>query len=106
MQCTHVLLFCLICLTIALRLRQDKNGILYCWNEKSRKQLRDCIEAELEHLSQWNGLAGKRDGTRVLCWNYREFFVEYPCLDEMICVEGFFLKEALKVEDRSFPFLF
>eukprot|EP00960_Hanusia_phi_P023508 693380-Hanusia_phi.AAC.3 len=82
-------------------LRQDKHGILYCWNEKSRIRLKDCLEAELKHLSQWRDLAAKRDGKGCLCWNYREFYVSYPCLDELICVEGFFLKEVLKVAENG-----
>lgn len=83
------------------------------WNERTRQELREALQAEVHHLDVEKertadvsvlfgivALAGEssdpEEPTTQLSWNYAEFAVRYPSLSKEVCVGQYYLRLLLE----------
>lgn len=75
------------------------------WNERTRQELREALQAEVHHLDVEKErtadvlpLAGEGENEEIsnqLSWNYAEFAVRYPSLSKEVCVGEYYLRLLL-----------
>eukprot|EP01018_Ginkgo_biloba_P003241 Gb_33273 [translate_table: standard] len=86
----------------------DHNRADLIWNERTRQELREALQAEVHNLdvekertedvivlgSSTDEEVGQESATQ-LSWNYREFSVRYPSLSKEVCVGQYYLRLLL-----------
>lgn len=87
----------------------DHNRADLIWNERTRQELREALQAEVHNLDVEKartedvlGLGGHTDEESMgqetaiqLSWNYTEFSVRYPSLSKEVCVGQYYLRLLL-----------
>ncbi|XP_021751331.1 dnaJ homolog subfamily C GRV2-like isoform X1 [Chenopodium quinoa] len=88
----------------------DHNRADLIWNERSRQELRESLQAEVHNLdvekertedivpgvSTTENMAGSNDVPQI-SWNYSEFSVRYPSLSKEVCVGQYYLRLLLEI---------
>ncbi|KAH9315592.1 hypothetical protein KI387_024219, partial [Taxus chinensis] len=89
----------------------DHNRADLIWNERTRQELRETLQAEVHNLDVEKGrtedvisFEGSTDEEKMgqetavqLSWNYTEFSVQYPSLSKEVCVGQYYLRLLLDV---------
>ncbi|XP_074576518.1 dnaJ homolog subfamily C GRV2-like [Curcuma longa] len=86
----------------------DHNRADLIWNERTRQELREALQAEVHKLDvekertqdilpegamlEVNG----QDNATKISWNYAEFLVSYPSLSKEVCVGQYYLRLLLE----------
>lgn len=70
---------------------QNHNHAALIWNERTRAELREALEAEEALLRLGRGRVSQGSG-RYPSWNYSEFRVVYRSLAHHLCIAGVYLK--------------
>ncbi|CAA6666689.1 unnamed protein product [Spirodela intermedia] len=87
----------------------DHNRADLIWNERTRQELRECLQAEVHKLDvekertedivpgcvTMEALA-RLDHAPRISWNYTEFSVSYPSLAKEVCVGQYYLRLLLE----------
>lgn len=87
----------------------DHNRADLIWNERTRQELREALQAEVHNLDVekertediFPGRSASKDGAGQdsvpqISWNYSEFFVRYPSLSKEVCVGQYYLRLLLE----------
>jgi len=87
----------------------DHNRADLIWNERTRQELREALQAEVHNLDVEKertedivpGGSASKDGVGLenvpqISWNYSEFFVRYPSLSKEVCVGQYYLRLLLE----------
>ncbi|XP_039045088.1 dnaJ homolog subfamily C GRV2-like [Hibiscus syriacus] len=86
----------------------DHNRADLIWNERTRQELREALQAEVHKLVlRRNGLKifpgdatvesmSGQDSVPRISWNYSEFSVSYPSLSKEVCVGQYYLRLLLE----------
>lgn len=87
----------------------DHNRADLIWNERTRQELREALQAEVHNLDVEKertadivpGAATResmtvQDGVPQISWNYTEFSVRYPSLSKEVCVGQYYLRLLLE----------
>ncbi|CAI9100267.1 OLC1v1037231C1 [Oldenlandia corymbosa var. corymbosa] len=87
----------------------DHNRADLIWNERTRQELREALQAEVHRLDVEKERTedivpggGTLDiitgqvGVPQISWNYTEFFVRYPSLSKEVCVGQYYLRLLLE----------
>ncbi|XP_056693148.1 dnaJ homolog subfamily C GRV2 isoform X2 [Spinacia oleracea] len=88
----------------------DHNRADLIWNERTRQELRETLQAEVHHLdvekertddivpggSATENMVGPNNVPQ-LSWNYSEFSVRYPSLSKEVCVGQYYLRLLLEI---------
>ncbi|XP_015163448.1 dnaJ homolog subfamily C GRV2 isoform X1 [Solanum tuberosum] len=87
----------------------DHNRADLIWNERTRQELRESLQAEVHNLDVEKersediapGGANRdsitdQDSVPQISWNYREFSVRYPSLSKEVCVGQYYLRLLLE----------
>ncbi|AQL05333.1 DnaJ homolog subfamily C GRV2 [Zea mays] len=88
----------------------DHNRADLIWNERTRQELREALQAEVHNLdvekARTNDIvpgssvtedAGGSDNLPRMSWNYAEFLVSYPSLSKEVCVGQYYLRLLLEI---------
>ncbi|AAZ11909.1 endosomal trafficking protein RME-8, putative [Trypanosoma brucei brucei TREU927] len=70
------------------QLKQDHLRPDLIWNHTTRNELREALETEMQALKA--GMEMRRD--KVIAWNYREFELRYPSLEDELKVGDHYLR--------------
>ncbi|XP_010533202.1 PREDICTED: dnaJ homolog subfamily C GRV2 [Tarenaya hassleriana] len=87
----------------------DHNRADLIWNERTRQELREALQAEVHNLDvekertediapghpSDENMTGQESVPRI-SWNYPEFFVRYPSLSKEVCVGQYYLRLLLE----------
>ncbi|KAG6531985.1 hypothetical protein ZIOFF_005822 [Zingiber officinale] len=86
----------------------DHNRADLIWNERTRQELREALQAEVHKLDVEKErtqdilpegamleVNGQDDATKI-SWNYAEFLVSYPSLSKEVCVGQYYLRLLLE----------
>ncbi|KAK8790027.1 hypothetical protein WA158_006807 [Blastocystis sp. Blastoise] len=73
------------------KLLQDCNNYECIWNHNTRNELKTALENELLNLDKEQSKSTIENQIKP-CWNFEEFFVDYPSLANEICVNGFYVR--------------
>lgn len=87
----------------------DHNRADLIWNERTRQELREALQAEVHKLdvekertedivpggATMEVTSGEENMTQI-SWNYSEFSVRYPCLFKEVCVGQYYLRLLLE----------
>lgn len=87
----------------------DHNRADLIWNERTRQELREALQAEVHKLdvekersedivpedAMVEGFSGQ-DSIPRISWNYTEFSVSYPSLSKEVCVGQYYLRLLLE----------
>ena len=83
---------------------QDHSHAALIWNERTRAELRESLEAERKELKL--GRMRVADGSGGYpSWNYEEFQVEYPSLSRHLCIGSIFVRLLLESVEQGEHFL-
>jgi DnaJ family protein C protein 13 len=87
----------------------DHNRADLIWNERTRQELREALQAEVHNLdvekersddivpgSSVSEDDGGSDTLPRISWNYAEFLVSYPSLSKEVCVGQYYLRLLLE----------
>ncbi|KAK2645789.1 hypothetical protein Ddye_020984 [Dipteronia dyeriana] len=85
----------------------DHNRADLIWNERTRQELREALQAEVHKLDVEKErtedivpggaiLETGQDSVPQISWNYSEFFVSYPSLSKEVCVGQYYLRLLLE----------
>eukprot|EP00794_Sanderia_malayensis_P017835 gene17835-19618_t len=80
---------------------RDHSSPMLIWNNKTREELRDALEAEMRVFDMDKDLSGNR----LISWNHAEFEVQYVCLSEEIKIGDYFLRVLLEEENEDSPIM-
>lgn len=67
------------------------------WNYKTREELREALEEEINHFKSDKVLYSHQ----LISWNFAEFEVKYPSLNEEIKIGDFYLRLLLTQENQT-----
>uniref|UniRef100_A0A2P2LD97 DnaJ homolog subfamily C GRV2 isoform X2 n=1 Tax=Rhizophora mucronata TaxID=61149 RepID=A0A2P2LD97_RHIMU len=86
----------------------DHNRADLIWNERTRQELREALQAEVNKLdvekartevigpvSAMVDMTTEQDSVPQISWNYSEFSVSYPSLSKEVCVGQYYLRLLL-----------
>lgn len=86
----------------------DHNRADLIWNERTRQELREALQAEVHKLDvekeRTEDIVPRgatvemtgQDSAPQISWNYSEFFVRYPSLSKEVCVGQYYLRLLLE----------
>ncbi|XVE98225.1 hypothetical protein REPUB_Repub03eG0087400 [Reevesia pubescens] len=88
----------------------DHNRADLIWNERTRQELREALQAEVHKLdiekertediipggASVESMSGQ-DSVPRISWNYSEFSVSYPSLSKEVCVGQYYLRLLLEI---------
>ncbi|KAL7718093.1 J domain-containing protein [Entamoeba marina] len=81
------------------QLRQDHNTVDLIWNHHTREELKDSLSNEISTFTKQQ----KTTQHSFISWNYKEFRVAYRCLENEVCVGGYYLKKLVDMPLQSIP---
>ncbi|KAK4479174.1 hypothetical protein RD792_014685 [Penstemon davidsonii] len=97
----------------------DHNRADLIWNERTRQELREALQAEVHKLDLEkertddivpggisNELMYGQEAVPQLSWNYTEFYVGYPSLAKEVCVGQYYLRLLLESGSGARPLEF
>lgn len=84
----------------------DHNRADLIWNERTRQELREALQAEVhkldvekertEDIVPGGAIESGKDSVPQVSWNYSEFSVSYPSLSKEVCVGQYYLRLLLE----------
>lgn len=78
----------------------DHNRADLIWNERTRQELREVLQAEVHKLDvekeRNEDIVQGQDTNPQISWNYTEFSVSYPSLSKEVCVGQYYLRLLLE----------
>ncbi|XP_072986827.1 dnaJ homolog subfamily C GRV2 [Typha latifolia] len=84
----------------------DHNRADLVWNERTRQELREALQAEVhkldiekersEDIVPGSAISDVCDNAPRISWNYAEFSVSYPSLSKEVCVGQYYLRLLLE----------
>lgn len=74
------------------KFHQDIELANLIWNHKTREELREALENEVRYFVSGCELAGNTS----IAWNHSEFEIQYHCLSDEVCIDGYYLRLLLE----------
>ncbi|KAJ3681674.1 hypothetical protein LUZ60_014247 [Juncus effusus] len=86
----------------------DHNRADLIWNERTRQELREALQAEVHNLDVekertddivpgvTSSAVSDADSSPRISWNYSEYYVSYPSLSKEVCVGQYYLRLFLE----------
>lgn len=59
---------------------------------QTREELREALENEVRYFISGRELAGNTS----IAWNHSEFEIQYHCLSDEVCIDGYYLRLLLE----------